>query len=648
MQVGDFVLYDDPGSEGVPEYSHPALHLGGHAKPSFFEHRGQAYDGSPLFEEAQPSTILDAQNLAQKRSYGSPATLPSTSPNVTPPQQPSSGTLGAPLNLLSLQGDSDPATPKLSSLFPESTGNEPLGTSNTSQRSSLPPLSQPNTASMPQQRWTWTPTPDALQFLWKGDPQSTENLQRWKAYWAANGGNAAVPSMAANADVLRATGDAAGLQQTPADKLTVSPRDIELSEPPSQQMSHPLDGVPLFPPRRDDEASAGTMPFVLSNGMETSSSTEEEDDEDEKPYTASNIGTTVPNEALLQQWSRPMYAPPQNIPMESGSVPAWATMGPSFSQVSTSSESDDDLERMERARSASAFQRSVPGAVGGYGYFPASQDCGLSVNSTDSESMVGSHMSASASETDTRRQRSPSILNSAQAIVPVTERQAPQPSDGDEEDDDADEVVRVNTPPAHAAGARARRTREAANKPSVESADVLMRESSSTPSSDVSSPDADGDSDYEQTRIAHPTPRALARRGRAQRGGHRSTSSASSLHHATGTSTSATPANRGHTSSPVQGSAIRCDYVSPVTHQPCGTVFHRMYDLARHRITLHLREEAQLVKDGHLRVDQCVVLGKEVDVEKALAELEWTCRVCGARFSRKDAMLRHERLRHHR
>lgn len=73
-----------------------------------------------------------------------------------------------------------------------------------------------------------------------------------------------------------------------------------------------------------------------------------------------------------------------------------------------------------------------------------------------------------------------------------------------------------------------------------------------------------------------------------------------------------------------------------------------MYDLARHRITLHLREEAQLVKDGLLKVDQCIVLGKEVDVQKALAELEWTCRICGATFSRKDAMLRHERLRHHR
>lgn len=79
----------------------------------------------------------------------------------------------------------------------------------------------------------------------------------------------------------------------------------------------------------------------------------------------------------------------------------------------------------------------------------------------------------------------------------------------------------------------------------------------------------------------------------------------------------------------------------------CGTVFHRMYDLARHRITLHVREEAQLVKEGVLKVDQCVVLGKEVDVEKALSDLEWTCRICGASFSRKDAMLRHERLRHH-
>lgn len=92
---------------------------------------------------------------------------------------------------------------------------------------------------------------------------------------------------------------------------------------------------------------------------------------------------------------------------------------------------------------------------------------------------------------------------------------------------------------------------------------------------------------------------------------------------------------------------IRCDYVSPITHVPCGTVFHRMYDLARHRITLHLREEAQMVKEGRLRVEDSVVLGKEVDVKKALSELEWACRVCGAVFSRKDAMLRHERLRHH-
>ena len=96
------------------------------------------------------------------------------------------------------------------------------------------------------------------------------------------------------------------------------------------------------------------------------------------------------------------------------------------------------------------------------------------------------------------------------------------------------------------------------------------------------------------------------------------------------------------------GAAIRCEYRSPITNELCDTIFHRMYDLARHRITLHLREEAQAVKEGRLKVEDAIVLGKEVDMHKALAELEWTCRVCGATFSRKDAMLRHERLRHHR
>ncbi|WFD36032.1 hypothetical protein MCUN1_002903 [Malassezia cuniculi] len=45
------------------------------------------------------------------------------------------------------------------------------------------------------------------------------------------------------------------------------------------------------------------------------------------------------------------------------------------------------------------------------------------------------------------------------------------------------------------------------------------------------------------------------------------------------------------------------------------------------RPTARERQEAQLVKDGRLRVEDSVVLGKEVDVKKALSELEWACRL---------------------
>lgn len=90
----------------------------------------------------------------------------------------------------------------------------------------------------------------------------------------------------------------------------------------------------------------------------------------------------------------------------------------------------------------------------------------------------------------------------------------------------------------------------------------------------------------------------------------------------------------------------KCDYVSPVTRIACQTAFHRPYDLARHRETIHAREEAGFLREGKLKLPDCVVLGKEVDPKKSTAVVEWKCKACGANFSRKDAMLRHERLRH--
>lgn len=52
------------------------------------------------------------------------------------------------------------------------------------------------------------------------------------------------------------------------------------------------------------------------------------------------------------------------------------------------------------------------------------------------------------------------------------------------------------------------------------------------------------------------------------------------------------------------------------------------------------------MREGKLKLEDCIVLGKEVDPKKSTAVVEWKCKSCGANFSRKDAMLRHERLRH--
>ena len=93
-----------------------------------------------------------------------------------------------------------------------------------------------------------------------------------------------------------------------------------------------------------------------------------------------------------------------------------------------------------------------------------------------------------------------------------------------------------------------------------------------------------------------------------------------------------------------------CDYISPMTGEECGTEFHRPYDLSRHRETIHAREEATLLRQGKITKEQCVVLYKEVDPAKSLATVEWRCdgpNGCGVLFSRKDALLRHRRIRNH-
>ncbi|GAA5980915.1 hypothetical protein JCM11641_005483 [Rhodosporidiobolus odoratus] len=70
--------------------------------------------------------------------------------------------------------------------------------------------------------------------------------------------------------------------------------------------------------------------------------------------------------------------------------------------------------------------------------------------------------------------------------------------------------------------------------------------------------------------------------------------------------------------------AIRCDHVNADGSQ-CGVAFRRPYDLNRHKESIH---------------------GEGVGGEKMKSK-EWVCAQCNGTFSRKDALLRHSRLRGH-
>ena len=220
-----------------------------------------------------------------------------------------------------------------------------------------------------------------------------------------------MPSMIMYPDMLRSTNEAMGLQRAqPNDKLTVSPRDLHLdyneaTTPPAKLKEPPalVDTAPLFPAAPTTEDSLWKAPYGVSSGIETGSSTEEEDDEDEKPLVnGASLGTTVPNEQLLQQWSQAMFGSvPTDETMQTqpfrDSESVWPSVGPVFSTVSTSSESEDDSERVHKTPQTSRFSSYTPhqamyrdgsGAMGAYGFMPASsQGSAMSTNmSTDSES----------------------------------------------------------------------------------------------------------------------------------------------------------------------------------------------------------------------------------------------------------------------
>lgn len=83
-------------------------------------------------------------------------------------------------------------------------------------------------------------------------------------------------------------------------------------------------------------------------------------------------------------------------------------------------------------------------------------------------------------------------------------------------------------------------------------------------------------------------------------------------------------ANAGGSNAPVSSGGIACNHQN-ADGSICGVIFRRPYDLARHKETIH---------------------GEGLKGEKVKAK-EWRCEECGGTFSRKDALLRHGRIRGH-
>lgn len=290
---------------------------------------------------------------------------------------------------------------------------------------------------------------------------------------------------------------------------------------------------------------------------------------------------------------------------------------PHHQSSSASEDMDDAASRSSRPyrmddRVASS-RAHLPGALGGYGYIPGSQESGLSVaagRSQDEESLSPSIRSSAQS----------SDRKAAEISAPPPLLSARQPSFGGP------------APAAAKAASSAGVTRDPLPTKD-DRIDTSGNEEGSERSTNSANSHGGNESDDENS------PESAASRKPAQPKAAKASKPKPSAASATGTTTKP--------NAPVAADGTtKCDYVSPITGAACQTAFHRPYDLARHRETIHAREEAGFIREGKLRLEECVVLGKEVDPKKSTAVVEWKCKTCGANFSRKDAMLRHERLRH--
>ena len=260
-----------------------------------------------------------------------------------------------------------------------------------------------------------------------------------------------------------------------------------------------------------------------------------------------------------------------------------ASPAPIFINTNSNAKSQDDED--ERPFTLTEPRSKTRCTFGGYGYMPGSAESGLSLHPPLSQansetSLAPNAKVSSGSVSPDDRSLSPSIRSSAQAVDPKSTEPEPEPA-----------------------------------KTTATSSSIADPEASYGESDEGSEEEQDdGDDSY----------------------GEQSTKKRKS------TTTTATRQTKNSLSATItqlptnQTGMSICDYVSPLTQEYCGTEFHRLYDLARHRETIHAKEEAKAIREKRLTLDQCVVLGKEVDPKRSTATVEWKCEGrngCGSIFS---------------
>ncbi|SGY13702.1 BQ5605_C010g05950 [Microbotryum silenes-dioicae] len=183
----------------------------------------------------------------------------------------------------------------------------------------------------------------------------------------------------------------------------------------------------------------------------------------------------------------------------------------------------------------------------------------------------------------------------------------PAPVGGDDIADALGEMDTVNDAPSPGNGrgsisAQQKRSRSpAAEEDDMEDAEGDDDDDESV--DDASFQDSDGSTKK--------PPRAPTKRGRASAAPHKRRRRVPSARIPSAASTTATTS-----------SSLACSHKMP-DGSICGVVFRRPYDLARHRGTIH--------GEGG----------------KAGKKHDWICKQCGGSFSRKDALIRHGRIRNH-